>query len=58
MKTETDKDIFPAFKSLKAIINFRSLYLHVRQVMTALENAVFSRRKGFHRVFNESWRKT
>ena len=38
------QDIFPAFTSLKleAVINSRSLYLHVRRVMTALENAVFS----------------
>ena len=38
------QDIFPAFKSLKleAVINSRSLYLHVRRVMNALENAVFS----------------
>ncbi|XP_058969011.2 neuroglobin [Pocillopora verrucosa] len=38
------QDIFPAFKSLKleAVINSRSLYLYVRQVMTALENAIFS----------------
>ena len=38
------QDIFPAFKSLKleAVINSRSLYLHVRRVMTALENAIFS----------------
>ena len=37
------QDIFPAFKSLKleAVINSRSLYLHVRRVITALEN-VFS----------------
>ena len=37
------QDIFPAFKSLKleAVINSRSLYLHVRGVITALEN-VFS----------------
>ena len=37
-------EIFPAFKSLKlkASINSRSLYLHVKRVMTALENAVFS----------------
>ena len=36
--------IFPAFKSLKlkASINSPSLCLHVRRVMTALENAVFS----------------
>ena len=27
---------------LEAVINSRSLYLHVRRVMTALENAVFS----------------
>ena len=26
---------------LEAVINSRSLYLHVRRVMTALENAVF-----------------
>ena len=38
------RDIFPAFKSLKleAVINSRSLYLHVRRVMTAMENTVFS----------------
>ncbi|CAH3164284.1 unnamed protein product, partial [Pocillopora meandrina] len=38
------QDIFPAFKSLKleAVINSRSLYLHVRRVMNALENAAFS----------------
>ena len=37
-------EIFPAFKSLKlkASINSPSLCLHVRRVMTALENAVFS----------------
>ena len=37
------QDIFPAFKSLKleAVINSRSLYLHARRVITALEN-VFS----------------
>ena len=37
------QDIFPVFKSLKleAVINSRSLYLHVRRVVTALEN-VFS----------------
>ena len=37
------QDIFPAFKSLKleAVINSLSLYLHVRRVITALEN-VFS----------------
>ena len=41
---ERFQDIFPAFKSLKleAVINSRSLYLHVRRVMNALENAVFS----------------
>ena len=34
----------PLIKSLKleAVINSRSLYLHVRRVMNALENAVFS----------------
>ena len=38
------QDVFPTFTSLKleAVINSRSLYLHVRRVMTALENAVFS----------------
>ena len=37
-------EIFPAFKSLKlkASINSPSLCLHVKRVMTALENAVFS----------------
>ena len=37
------QDIFPAFKSLKleAVINSLSLYLHVRRVITTLEN-VFS----------------
>ena len=37
-------EIFSAFKSLKlkASINSPSLCLHVRRVMTALENAVFS----------------
>ena len=37
-------EIFPAFKSLKlkASINSPSLFPHVRRVMTALENAVFS----------------
>ncbi|XP_027054485.1 neuroglobin-like [Pocillopora damicornis] len=41
---ERFQDTFPAFKSLKleAVINSRSLYLHVRRVMNALENAVFS----------------
>ena len=46
---------FPAFKNLKleAVINSRSLNLHVRRVMIALENAVFSlTTQGFHRVFN------
>ena len=34
------QDIFPVFKSLKleAVINSLSLYLHVRRVITALEN--------------------
>ena len=34
------QDIFPVFKSLKleAVINSPSLYLHVRRVITALEN--------------------
>ena len=34
------QDIFPAFKSLKleAVINSLSLYLHVRRVITTLEN--------------------
>ena len=38
------QDIFPTFTSLKleAVINSRSLYLHVRRVINALENAVFS----------------
>ncbi|XP_022782500.1 neuroglobin-like [Stylophora pistillata] len=38
------QDIFPAFKSLKLedVINSRSLYLHVRRVMAALENALLS----------------
>ena len=38
------QDVFPALKSLKleAVINSRSLYLHVTRVMTALENVVFS----------------
>ena len=37
-------NIVSAFTSLKleAVINSRSLYLHVRRVMTALENAMFS----------------
>ena len=55
------QDIFPAFKNLKleAVINSRSLYLHVRRVMTALKMCVFfKRRGGFHRVFNEPGRKT
>ena len=36
--------MLPAFKNLKleAVINSRSLNLHVRRVMIALENAVFS----------------
>ena len=36
------QDIFPAFKSLKleAVINSLSLYLHVRRVITTLENVL------------------
>ena len=43
MSTPRIRDIFPAFKSLKleAVINSLSLYLHVRRVITTLEN-VFS----------------
>ena len=38
------QEIFPAFKSLKLedVINSRSLYLHVKRVMNAMENAVLS----------------
>ena len=50
------QDIFPAFKNLKleAVINSRSLYLHVRRVMTALKMCVLFK----HRVFNEPGRNT
>ena len=36
------QDIFPAFKSLKleAVINSLYLYLHVRRVITTLENVL------------------
>ena len=54
------QDIFPVFKSLKleAVINSLSLYIHVRRVITALENVSSENDGGFHRVFNELWRKT
>jgi len=37
-------EVFPAFKSmlLQEIINSRSLYLHAKRVMGALENAVLA----------------
>ena len=40
MSNHRIQDIFPVFKSLKleAVINSLSLYLHVRRVITALEN--------------------
>ena len=40
MSNPRSQDIFPVFKSLKleAVINSLSLYLHVRRVITALEN--------------------